>query len=63
MKSQPKRPRVRRDDLPIYEWERFRCPKCTGLDFKMRSKRDPDQASTQWRTCLTCGFRFVLIVQ
>lgn len=59
-----KRDYIRRDDLPIYEHERFRCPECAGLEFRVKSHRDPDGVSTQLRTCLNadCGHRFILIV-
>lgn len=58
-----KRRRVNRNELPIYEHRRFRCPECEGLEFKMRSKKDPDGVATQDRICLGCGFRFYLIVE
>jgi DNA-directed RNA polymerase subunit M/transcription elongation factor TFIIS len=57
------RQRTKRDELPIYEHRRFRCPECGYLEFKMRSKRDADGVSTQDRTCLNCKLRFWLIVE
>lgn len=62
--TQPNAPRrIRRDSLPIYEHRRFRCPECESLRFTMRSHLDDDGISTQDRTCLDCGYRFVLIVE
>jgi DNA-directed RNA polymerase subunit M/transcription elongation factor TFIIS len=55
--------RVDREQLPIHEYQRFRCPECDGLKFKMRSKRDGDGVATQDRTCCSCGYRFYLIVE
>ena len=60
-----RRERVNRDELPLHSHRRFRCPMCDGVEFKMRSTKDRDGVSTQWRTCLNddCGYRFVLIVE
>lgn len=64
MPTKRKRHRVSRDELPIYEHRRFRCPRCDSPRFQIRrSTRDNDGVSTQDQTCRGCGLRFYLIVE
>jgi len=45
-------------------WKRPRCPSCGSTKLKTRrSKKQPSGAVWRSTVCLTCGVRFILIVE